>query len=72
MKDDLNFPKMEGDLNSFRNERQVQYFQKMEEDLNFFWMEDDLNFSKWKTTAKPKLILGFAKLSKIFALFVFG
>jgi hypothetical protein len=31
-------------------------------------MEDDKFFSKWKTTAKPKLILGLAQLSKIFFL----
>ena len=31
----------------------------------FLKMEDDLNFSKWKTTFKPKHILGLAKLSKI-------
>ena len=43
----------------------MSIFSKMEDDLNYFKMEDNLNFSKWKTTSKPKLILGLAKLSKI-------
>ena len=35
MEDDLNiFPKMEDDLNCFKNGRQLHFFSKMEDDLN--------------------------------------
>jgi hypothetical protein len=57
MKDDLNFIKMEEDLNVFPNERRPHFFQK--------WKTTSI-YSKCKTTPKPKLILGLAKLSKIF------
>jgi hypothetical protein len=51
VEDDLNFIKMEDDLNFFPNGRRPQFF-------------------KIKTNAKPKLILGLAKLSKILFLLV--
>ena len=53
----LNFEKIKDNLNFFKNERQPQYFQK--------WKMTSI-VSKWKTTSKSKLIIGLAKLSKIF------
>jgi hypothetical protein len=60
MEDDLDFSKMEDDLNFFKNERQPQYFQN---GRPFF-------SPKLKTISKPKLILGLAKLSKIFMVYI--
>jgi hypothetical protein len=63
MEDDLNFSKMEDDLNFFKNGRRPQLFQKWKTTSIFQKMEDNLNLNlNWK----PKLILGLAKLSKIF------
>ena len=57
---------MEDDLNFFKNVRQPQYFQNWNITSTFFKLKKTSFYSKWKTTAKPKLILGLAKLSKIF------
>ena len=66
----LTFQKIEDNLNFFKNERQPQYFQKCKTTTNLFWWKTTQIFSKWKTTAKPKHILGLAKLSKIFLLLI--
>jgi hypothetical protein len=49
---------MKDNFNILQNGRQPELF-KNGRQPNFF-------LSKWKTTGKPKLILGLAKLSKIF------
>jgi hypothetical protein len=69
---------MEEDLNFFPNGKGPQLFQKWKKTSIFYNLKDNFNFSfkrkktsiysKWKTTAKPKLILGLAKLSKILLL----
>ena len=56
---------MEDDLIFFKNGRQPQYFQKWKTTSTFLKRKKTSIYSKWKTTPKPKLILGLAKLSKI-------
>ena len=59
MEDNLNYIKMEDDLNFFQNGRRPHLFQNVRQ-------PQYCQNWKLKTTAKPKLILGLAKLSKIF------
>jgi hypothetical protein len=67
MKDDLFFLSKNGrQPQLFQKWKTTSIFSKMKEDFNFFFkLKKTSIFSKWKTTPKPKLILGLAKLSKI-------
>ena len=59
---------MEEDLNFFKNGRRPQYFQNWKTSSTFLKMKKTSIYSKWRTTAKPKHILGLAKLSKILSI----
>ena len=62
----LKILKLEDDLIFFKNEDNLNIFKKWKMTSTFLKRKKTSIYSKWKTTPKPKLILGLAKLSKIY------